>query len=296
MTTVLLILGGAIVAFIFARSFFTLIFSMQNHGTHKERMKQLRRDGEEEDDSDDTTAKVVDIVTKPIISYLLPKIKPSAYEELERDLKFAGWDLYFTPHQFRATNLLLKVLGIVALFAFWPMGWFFALIFFGLLFFMFGFLFRNSIKNRQEALFGEFPEFIQIIQGYLMANIPLTKAVEETIPYVNEEWRGFLKDFVLNSNIHSVPEAIDTLCDDVNVFEVREFFSLVKLNLEQGINIKESFESQNEKVKEMQMEVMLNKIGRRQMMAKVVQAPLLLCMFAAAGLPTFYSMMNFTTL
>ena len=91
-------------------------------------------------------------------------------------------------------------------------------------------------------------------------------------------------------------EAIDRLCEEVNVFEVTEFFSLVKLNLEQGINIKESFESQTEKVKEMQMEVMLKKIGQRQMMAKAIQAPLLLCMFAAAGLPTFYSMMNFTTL
>lgn len=296
MITVLLTIGGAILALIFARSLLTVLFSMQNHGTHKDRMKQLRQAGGEEELEEDGTAKAIEAITKPVISYILPKIKPDDYESLERKLRFAGWDQTFNPSQFRAVGLLLKVAGVLALIVIYPISWMFAVVFFALLFFGINFLLNNTVNNKKEELFKEFPDFIQIIQGYLMANIPLTKAVEETIPYVGEEWSLMLRDFVLNSNVYSIPDAIDMLCDDIQIFEVQEFFSLVKLNLEQGVDIKESFESQSGKVKEMQMEVILKKIGARQMMAKAVQAPLILCMFAAAGLPTIYSMMNFTTL
>lgn len=296
MTTLLLLIGAGIIALIFAKSFFTFMFSMQNHGTHKERLKQLQQAENGTEKDSDTSAQLVSAITKPIITYLLPNLKVKDTEQLELDLKIAGWDKTFDATQYRAMNLLLKITGVIAFIALFPVSKFFALVFGLLFFFLFGFLFKNSIKNKKAALFNQFPDFIRIIQGYLMANIPLTKAVEETIPYVGPDWQPILKDFVLNCNIYSVPEAIDTLCDNVNIFEIREFFALVKLNMEQGINVKESFESQATKVGELQMEVMLSKINQRQMMAVVVQAPLLLCMFAAAGLPTFHSMMNFTTL
>lgn len=295
MITILLIIGGGVVAFIFARSLFIMIFSMQNYDTHKERLKQLKRADTEKED-DDSTARFIRTLTNPIITYLLPKLKPKDTEQLQKDLRVAGWENIMDPSQYRALNILLKLAGVVALFAIYPISPLFAGVFFALGFFLFGFLFHNSINEKKKALFNQFPDFIRIIQGYLMAGIPLTKAVEETIPYVGDDWKPILKDFVLNCNVYSVPEAIDKLCYDTDIFEIREFFSLIKLNLEQGINIKESFESQSKKVSEMQMEVMLNKIERRQMMSKIVQAPLLLCMFASAGLPTFYSMMTFSTL
>lgn len=294
MTTLLLILGGGVIAFIFARSLFIMLFSMQNHGTHKERLKQLQRADQKEEQ--DSTAQLVNLLTKPIIMYILPKFKPRDTEQLEKDLKIAGWDKIMDPVQFRAMNILLKIVGFVALFAVYPISPVLSGVFFALGFFLFGFLFRNSISEKKKALFNQFPDFIRIIQGYLMAGIPLTKAIEETIPYVGDDWKPILKDFLLNCNVYTVPDAIELLCHDTDIFEIREFFSLIKLNLEQGINVKESFESQSKKVGEMQMEVMLNKIGRRQMMSKLVQAPLLLCMFASAGLPTFYSMMTFTTM
>lgn len=294
-TTILLMLCGAGVALIFARSLFAWIFSMQNHGIHKERMRQLQRVGGEKVE-EDSASQLVDTLTKPIIRHILPKLKPIDTKQLEKDLRLAGWDAYFTPAQFRAMNFLLKIAGVVALIALWPVEPFFAIIFFLLFTFLFGILFRNSLKNIKDALFNEFPDFIRIIQGYLMANVPLTKAVEETIPYVGDTWKKYLKNFVMNCNLHSVPDAIDILCDEVDVFEVREFFSLVKLNFEQGINIKECFSSQEEKILDMQTEVMINKIGRRRTMAIVIQAPLFLSIFAVAGLPTFFSMMTFQTL
>ncbi|RKO61860.1 type II secretion system F family protein [Caldibacillus debilis] len=295
MTIVFLMLGGAVIAFIFARSLFTLLFSMQNYGIHKERLRQLQRAGEGKPEPD-TASQLVETLTKPIIRYILPKLKPIDTNKLEKELRLAGWDRYFDPSTYRAMNILLKVAGVVALLAIWPIEPVFAVVFALLFFFLFGFLLKNGVKNVKEVLFNEFPDFISIIQGYLMAGVPLTKAVEETIPYVGDAWKGLLKDFVMNCNLYSVPEAIEKLCDEVDVFEIREFFSLVKLNLEQGINIKECFEAQAEKITEMQTEAMMNKIGRRQTMTIVIQAPLFLCIFVVAGMPTFYSMMTFQTL
>jgi hypothetical protein len=82
----------------------------------------------------------------------------------------------------------------------------------------------------------------------------------------------------------------------VDIFEIQEFFSLVRLNIEQGINVKESFDGQREKVVDMQFEAMMGKIGQRQMMATVLQGPLLITMIVSFGLPVLYSMVNFTSL
>jgi hypothetical protein len=68
------------------------------------------------------------------------------------------------------------------------------------------------------------------------------------------------------------------------------------LNIEQGINVKESFDGQREKVVDMQFESMMAKIGQRQMMATLLQGPLLLTMILSFGLPVIYSMVNFTSL
>jgi hypothetical protein len=46
----------------------------------------------------------------------------------------------------------------------------------------------------------------------------------------------------------------------------------------------------------MQFESMMAKIGQRQMMATLLQGPLLLTMILSFGLPVIYSMVNFTSL
>lgn len=295
MTMILLLLAGAGVAFIFARSFFTLLFSMQNYDIHKERFRQLQQvdSGEKEENS---TAQFIERLTKPVVRHILPKLRPIDSKQLELELRMNGWDKYLSPETYRALNLILKTISVVALIGLWPIEPFFAIIFFLIFFFLLGFLLKNGANNMREALFNEFPDFISIIQGYLMAGVPLTKAVEETISYVGPEWQRLLKDFVMNCNLYSVPEAIDKLCEEVDIFEIKEFFSLIRLNLERGINIKDSFESQIEKVTEIHTEAVLNKINRRRIMTIVVQAPLFICIFIVAGMPVFYSMMTFQTL
>ncbi|WP_442637629.1 type II secretion system F family protein [Rossellomorea marisflavi] len=292
---VLLMIGGAVTVFFFGRSIFGMLFSMDSQRQYQKRMRQLQFTNEGESQSDGT-ADAINTVTTPIIRYVLPKLRPRDKEQLAKDLKIAGWDKTYSPDQFIAMNILLKMIGVVlggaVGFLVSPLlgGILFLALFFG-----FTFLFNNSLKEKKTKIFREFPNFIRIVQGYLTAGIPIAKAIEQSLPYMSPEWQKIMKNFVINTNLSSVQDAIVILNQEVDIFEVQEFFSLIRLNLEQGINIKESFEGQREKVIDMQLEVMLEAIGRRQMMATILQGPLLLTMIVGFGLPIFYSMFTFTS-
>lgn len=285
------VLVGAILFFFFSRSFFGLLFSMDNYKNHQKRMRQLQftEDGKR---GNEDTKEAIDKITSPIVRYVLPKFKMRDKETLERDLRMAGWDAYFNAEQYQAMNLILKAVGIVLGALFFQVAPLFGVVWFVIPFFGFGFFFNNSLKERQKKIFQAFPDFIRVIQGYLSAGVPLAKAVEEAFPYMTPEWKKIMKSFLVNTELMSLQDAIEGINDDVDIFEIQEFFSLVKLNLEQGIDVKESFSSQREKVMDLQYEVMLNKIGQRQLMATVVQGPLLLTIIVAFGLPTLHAMMN----
>lgn len=281
---------------IFGRNIFMLIFSMDNYSIHKKRLKQLQFNNKKLSSDEEQTKEIIDKVTTPIITYILPKIKLRDMDEIQRDLKMAKWDKYFSPKQYLAMNILLKIIGIVVLILLLHISIPFALIWFLALFFLMGFLFKNSVKERKSKLLSQFPDFIRITQGYLTADVPFVKAVEQSINYVGEEWKPVLQDFIINCDIKSIEEAIDTLQKDIDIFEVRELLSLIKLNLDQGIDVKESFDRQAEKVRDLQLEVLMNKIAKRQMMAIILQGPLLLVLIGSFGLPTFYSMTTFSSI
>lgn len=285
------VLIGAVLFFFFSRSFFGLLFSMDNYKNHQKRMRQLQftEDGKR---GNEDTKEAIEKITSPIIRYVLPKFKMRDKETLERDLRMAGWDAYFNAEQYQAMNLILKAVGLVLGALFFQVAPLFGVVWFVIPFFGFGFFFNNSLKERQKKIFQAFPDFIRVIQGYLSAGVPLAKAVEESFPYMTPEWKKIMKSFLVNTELMSLQDAIEGINDDVDIFEIQEFFSLVKLNLEQGIDVKESFSSQREKVMDLQYEVMLNKIGQRQLMATVVQGPLLLTIIVAFGLPTLHAMMN----
>lgn len=293
--TILLLGGGVLTVFFFARSFFGMLFSMDSQRQHQKRMRQLQFT-EEGRKATDGTADMIDTLTSPVIKYLLPKFQMRDKEKLKKDLKIAGWENNFTPEQYIAMNIILKIVGVVAGAIFIGFAWQMAVVWFVLGFFGFGFFFNNSIKERKKKIFNEFPNFIRIIQGYLTAGIPLSKAVEEALPYMSPEWKVLMKEFVINTNLLSVQDAIQKLNEEVDIFEIQEFFSLIRLNIEQGINVRESFDGQREKVVDMQFEAMMNTIGQRQVMATILQGPLLLTMIVAFGLPVLYSMVNFTSL
>lgn len=292
MKIVLALLAVTTLVFL-AKNIFILIFSMENYNVHKKRLRQLKfNDKKEEADM----SELIDKVTKPVILHILPKLKPKNLEQLERDLKMAKWDKYFSPVQYRAFSLTLKVAGLIVGLLLYNVSAIIALVWAVVLIFGIDFLFRNSKNNRREKLVADFPDFIRITEGYLSANVPFSQAVAESIKYVGEEWKPILQNFVVECEVKNIEDALEGLKRDVDLFEVREFVALIKLTLERGGDARESFTAQADKIREMQLDMIALKIGKRQMMGIAIQAPLLLCNLLVFGLPTVSSMTNFSSM
>ncbi len=290
--SILLILVIIIILFFITRNLFMLFFAMGNYNIHKKRLKQLEFNKKKGKD----VAEVIDDVTKPVITHIFSRFKPKNLDQLEIDLKMARWNKYFTPLQYRALSLCLKALGVVMFLLFYRNALPIAIIWGVVLFFGMGVMFRNSKNNVKSKLLSDFPDFIRITEGHLSANMPITQAISECIKYVGAEWKPILQNFVVECDIKSVEEALETLKTEVDLFEVREFVALVKLTLEQGADIRESFRSHADKIREMQMDMIAIKIGRRQMLGIAIQAPLLLCNLLVFGLPTLSAMMNLSAM
>lgn len=279
--------------FLFVKNVLMLLTHSENDSIHRKRMKELNFTGSRIGQSqDDETKEFLNKFTEPVIKFVLPRMKYREDETLQRDLVFAGWDKWMGVPQYRAINLILKIVGVIALFLLYNFNVMIASVWFLLLFFGMGFFFKNSITNKKSKMFADFPEFIRLTQGYLTAELPLTEAIENTIEYVSEEWKPYLKKFSINSQIKSVGDALRELQEEIDIFEVKELLSLIRVSLDQGIDIKASFDSQTEKVRGMQLDTMMRKIEKRKMMAIIMQAPLLLTVLVAFGLPTFESMTN----
>ena len=277
----------------FLKNIFSLIFSMGNESLHRKRLNSLKFTTKRTSSDADSQREFINKMTNPVATHLLPKvIKYEDMSQLERDLEMSQWNKMFTPVTFVAMKWTLRIIGVVLFIIFLPLSWKMGLLWFLVLFFAFGLLFRNSINERKFRILTQFPDFIRIAQGFLVSGMPLVQAIENSLPYVGDEWKALLQEFVINSEVYGQSDCIDKLTAKIDIFEVRELWSYIKLNNEQGINIKDCFSNQAEKVREMQLEVMLNKIGKRQIMSIAIQGPLLLTMIISFGLPTFYQMMN----
>lgn len=292
--TVLFGLGACVSAYLLIKTIFDAFFSVSDESLHKKRLKQLQFNKKRTSLTEDKAKVFIDKFTNPVATKIIPKlnINDDSLTQLEKDLEMGQWNKFFTPLTFNAMNVTLKILAVFVFLIFMQKSLIFALILLVIIGFGFKFLFNNSIKQRKFKLLCEFPELIRTIQGYLMSNIPLPKAIENSLPYVGDEWRPILREFVINSEVYSQSECIDMLSNKVDIFEVRELWSLIKLNSEQGIDIKECFTNQAEKVRTLQLEVMMDKIEKRHMLSVAVQGPLLLDMIVIFGLPTFVQMMT----
>ena len=236
---------------------------------------------------------LIETVTTPVRKHIMPKldIKESKLDKLTEDIKLADWK-GFDAATFLALDITLKVVGVVLGGLFMLKSVIMGVIWFVIPFFGLNILFKNSISNRQYNLMSEFPEFIRITQGFLASNMTLVEAIHSSLPYVGPTWRPLLQEFLTKANVYSQNDCIEDLKEKVPIFEVHELWSLIQLNLEQGIDVKQSFNNQAKKVKELQKEVMISKITKRQMLATMIQAPLMLAMMGGFMLPTISSMMN----
>lgn len=278
-----------------------LLFGFSDYQISKSRLKQFQKGTKEaqastKDQIIEMTGGVKDKIF-PMLQSIMPSLKVESIEQRDKDLKFIGWDDTFTAESFLATSIALKITGIIliifgVLLFFVMNDWKFLAVF-GLLaiaaIFLMDFLYKSDLKGKNAILFSDFPDFIRIVSGYLVANMPLVQAIEESIKYVSEDWRPILSQFIVDCNSRGVDAALEGLRNTVNIFEVREFVALVRLTLEQGGDAKESFIEQADKVAEMQKDMFIIKIGKRKTMATIVQFPCLLITMAILALPVLAS-------
>lgn len=280
----------AITSFLMLRTLFDIVFKTDNMRIQKKRFKQLEFDKNAK--SDMSTDELLDKVTAPIIEKILPRLGAINEHTLEKKLRLAQWNEKITPKQFRALDVLLKIVGIVMGGLMMTQSAIFGLVWFAAPFFGMNFFLNNSSKNRVEKLLLEFPDFIRVTQGYLTTSTTLIDAVEHTIPFVGETWTPILENFVVTSRITNVEDGIAGIIREADTPEIREFLSIINLTLEQGGKARDAFELQAQKIQEMIQDKMMMKIGKRKTLGTFLQAPLLLCNMAVMGLPTIGAFME----
>lgn len=294
----LLLLGAIASLYTFLGTLLSKATGIEDKGNYNTRMKQLDFSGErfksEAEKNEKQTKKLINDITAPVIKHVMPNVHyRKDLDSLEQMLKFAKIDNYLTPAQYIALIFLGRIVGVaILLFLIALDGLVVGLIGF------FGFailpnmLIKNTVKNKREEILLGFPEFINISKSYLSSGVSFEKAVEECIMSVNKEWQELLKNFLINSQTLPRKKCLEILSSESNVFEVHEFMSLVQLNMEQGIDVKESFEGQYDKIKALQNLAMVKKIEKRKVWTILVQGPALLTIIIAFGLPTFETIMQ----
>lgn len=295
MLTILIIAFFALLLFMF-KNIFTIVFSINNMSNHKKRMKQLRFDKNSSLSEEDTTKDLINKVTKPIIRHILPHLMMADLDLVDKKLRLAKWNRFFTAVQYRAFIILLRILGVTLGIIFGLSSIYMGAIWFVALAVMPSFLLNNEVKNKKEELLIGFPDFIRITEGYLSAGYTFVDAVTETIPYVDKNWEPILQKFVLETQLNSIEFALDMLKNEVDIFEVKEFVSLVRLAIEQGGEAKDSFSAQADKIRQLQMDIIEMKINKRKMYAVAVNGPVIIGVMIVFGLPVMESMTSLSTM
>lgn len=296
-TQILMILLASISFYLMARNILNILFSLENYNIHKKRLKQLHFNKKDEAD----LSGLIETATMPILKYILPKFKIKNLDGIDANLKLAEWDKVFDAEKYIATSFILKVIGFVMFILIKASsndsgGTIFAFAWLLIVGFLIDFLFMNSVKNKKDKLLREFPDFIRRVSGFISAGLTIEIAFQSAMKYVGKEWEEIILEFVIQSKIDGVSVALESLKGAVPIFEIKEFVALVNLALDRTGDIKESFDSQIEKVIEMQEESLMMKISGREIMALIVQAPLLLSVMTAFALPTVSSMLNMSSM
>lgn len=288
-----------ILIFTISRGVLEVLFDTFENNTKQKRLKQLKNiKSKKEIEFKDVMDNIADTTNKnilPRLTRLFPGLVKLNYADVKKKLDLIGWDDTFTPESFVGAVWGLRCIAIpIFLFALlqempinlvllvvaWACG-------FGLEFWV-----NSSVSTLNDELFSEFPDFIRIVSGYLSADITLVQSITDSIKYVGDAWNPILKTFVIDCENKSVDFALDRMKNTVNLFEVKEFVSLIKLTLEQGGNAKEGFLSQADKIAELQKNQFVLKVGKRKMWGQVIQMPLLLINMLVLAMPTLMNAME----
>jgi Flp pilus assembly protein TadB len=267
---------------IFTRNLFNWIFSMDNYFVHKKRLKQLEFEKKENKE----LSEIIDSISTPANKYLVDLFKNNDKEEIAKKLSFSGWDKYFTTNNYFAFKITLRIAAVAFLIlTYFADGLFVGFVWGAVLTFGLDFLLNNAVDKKKDEIYALFPDFLRITQGFLSSGMPFIVSLERTLPYLNSEWQNLINDFITTSKTSGTHKALDELKNSTDMFELKEFTALVKLILEQGGDMREGFEAQADSIKEMQQFLLEKKINKRKTFGILVQAPLLLAIFATFGLP-----------
>lgn len=274
-------------AFLLFKNIITVIFSLENYSTYKKRQRQLHSHGKKTISDEE----FLDALTKPIINNLFDKLKPTDIKTLEKNLRMVNWDKKITALQFKAVEIITPIIGLIIFLIFYMLdGKFFGLLLGVVLAFLPKILLKNEVNNVTTTLMADFPDFIRITQGYLTIDQPFVTCVENSLKFVGPAWQPILQEFIVMCNTRGTEDGLGWLQEKVNIFEVKEFVSMVKLSLEQGGDTKKSFNEQANKIHEILQDIIRIKIEKRKIMSVAIQAPLLICCFLTFGLPVFGQM------
>lgn len=290
---IIFIAGMLILLLSAAKTLIDLISSTLDSSVTKSRLKQFSKGVKK--DSASTVDTINDLTASirsdlfPKLQKLLPSLRIENVEQLDKDIKFIAWDDTFTAESYIATNLILRIVGVILGLLLATMGGYMialGAIVFAACAFLLDYMFKAEVKGKNEALFKYFPDLVRIISGYLVAGMDLVRAMENSVRYVSDDWKPVINQFILDCNTKGTTAALDVMSNTVNMFEVREFVSLVKLTMEQGGDAKDAFAAQADKVAQMQKDQFLIKISGRKTLATMIQMPMLLCNMAVIAIPT----------
>lgn len=288
----------AILIMVVVANFIDVFISISGTNIYKKRANQLKKEMQRKNNN---TVETIERMVKPVESHVLPKLAKflpdlsvDGQEQLKKNLALAGWDDTFTPQSYVATIVALRIMGLLAipivLLVARGIAILWGMVICGCAMFLLDYMFKGDLKNKSEALFAEFPDFIRVVSGYLSADIPLVDSIKDSVQYVGPAWRPLLKQLVVDCETKSTMDALNTLKDTIDIFEVKEFISLVKLTLEQGGDIKDGFAQQADKINNMRRNAMYIKIGQRKTMSTMIQFPLLLINTVIVLVPTLVNM------
>lgn len=241
--------------------------------------------------NDEQIQELLDAVTKPVIEQILPKLKARDYQKIDKELKLLGWNKHFTAEKFIALNIGMKLLGVALLVLFFPIEPIVGIIWFVGLFFALDLGFKGEVDNKYQEILKEFPDFIELVEGYLSAGYDFVDAVEEVMPAMTH-WQPILKEFLIECHYHNLNSGLTMIKNTVEVFEVREFIAILQLGIEQGLDMGESLKRQSKAVEELKDLVFEKKLIKREVLGIVVQGPLLITVLVAFSLPTVYQMIT----
>lgn len=293
---IFLIVAFMILAYFLIRNLVNTVFNADKLKLDKIRDDQITKVSVSQEEKDakelEQMRGLIGTITGPFGDIFSQNMSSKRIYDLTRKLRFTEWDKYFDAYTFTTFIWVLRIVGVLVIILLMKALSFLAFIIGGLLIVMPEFLLHNTYKNKQDVLTSGFPEMINIISGYLSANMLFTEAVVHALPHIAPDWQPIMEKFVTKANISSVDEALEWLAYAVDIAPIREFVSIVKLNLELGNSVKDSFAEQADKVRDMLEIINEKKIASRKSMATMVQAPLLLCIIAAFALPTVGSIID----